>query len=287
MIFPNNLVIILLMVLLPVSGNKKENPLDILRNDPPFVAYLKLTSHANDEFKGQENYRLQALATVDSYVGKYKEAKECFARFDSITNQNRGILIAVLDTGQVLNPDSTILWQAKQHQIVAFNEEHHVPMDRAIVYHYLPMLAKLGYKYLAVEALNNLDSTILKRGYPVNKLTGVYTNEPINGNLIRYAISLGYHLIAYDYGWDDALGKREEIQAQHIVEKYHPGKGKLVILAGYGHICESPSVRMMGSFLEKDLNEDLLTIKLTRSGDYPSRLDTSFVKPVVIPFRVK
>jgi len=278
----NKFIAVFLLLLFPFAGNKPENPFTIIKDNSPVVAYqMLIDKNSQGDFQTQESFYSQALGTLYSFTGRYVDAKKCFAKDDSIRHQNKGIKFENLQINKTLNADSAIVQLAKEFHVIAFNEEHHVPMSRAIVSHYLKPLAKLGYKYLALEALDERDSLIYKRGYPLHYKTGYYTDEPIFGLLIRQALKLGYTLIPYE----SESGDREKMQAKNIIKQYDPKKGKLVILAGYGHIIESENRSMMGYFLKSALNEDILTIKLTGSSDYTNQIDTSFNQPQLIPYK--
>lgn len=278
----NKFIAVFLLLLFPFAGNKPENPFSIVRDNSPVVAYqMLIDKNSQGDFETQKSFYFQALGTLYSFTGRYVDAKKCFAKDDSIRHQNKGIKFENLQINKTLNADSAIVQLAKEFQVIAFNEEHHVPMSRAIVYHYLKPLAKLGYNYLALEALAERDSLLYKRGYPLHYKTGYYTDEPVFGLLIREALKLGYTLIPYE----SESGDREKMQAENIIKQYDPKKGKLVILAGYGHICESENRSLMGYFLKSALNEDILTIKLTGSSDYTNQIDASFNQPQLIPYK--
>lgn len=278
----NKFIAAFLLLLSPLAQNKPENPFSIVRDNSPVVAYqMLIDKNSQGDFETQKSFYLQALGTLYSFTGRYVDAKKSFAKDDSIRHLNKGIKFENLQINKTLNADSTIVQLAKEFHVIAFNEEHHVPMSRAIVYHYLKPLANLGYNYLALEALDERDSLLYKRGYPLHYKTGYYTDEPVFGLLIREALKLGYTLIPYE----SESGDREKMQAENIIKQYDPKKGKLVILAGYGHIIESENRSLMGHFLKNALNEDILTIKLTGSADYTNQIDTSFAQPILIPYK--
>lgn len=272
-----------LLLLSPLAQNKPENPFSIVRDNSPVVAYeMLIDRNSQGNFQSQQSTYFQALGTLYSFTGKYAEARYYFGKSDSITHQKRRVNFEQLEGNSSLNADTAIVQLAKNFNVIAFNEEHHIPMSRAIVCHYLPKLAKLGYKYLALEALDERDSLISKRGYPLHYKTGYYTDEPVFGLLIRQAIKLGYTLLPYEF--DDPGKDREEMQAKNIRKRYSADKGKMVVLAGYGHIREAMQPRFMGSFLKEYLNEDILTIKLTGSADYTNQIETSFTQPVLYAY---
>lgn len=278
----NKIITFSLLFLSPLAQNKVEIPFSIVRDNSPVVAYeMLIDKNSQGDFQSQQSAYFQALSTLYSFTGRYADAKSCFEKNDSIMHQKRRINFEQLEGRSSLNADTTIFQLAKNFHVIAFNEEHHIPTSRAIVYHYLQPLAKLGYKYLALETLDERDTLIQERSYPLYRKSGFYTDEPIFGLLIRQALKLGYTLIPYESESKD----RDKMQAKNIINKYIPENGKMIILAGYGHACESEGRSMMGYFLKSTLQEDVLTIKLTGSADYTNQIDTSFTQPVLYAYK--
>ena len=157
-----------------------------------------------------------------------------------------------------------ILAQAKQHQLVMFNEEHTQPRGRWLVGSLLPELYEQGFRYLALEGLEAADSAgVQQRGYPV-ATSGFYTNEPQYGNLIRQARRLGFRVVAYDATGDD----RERQQASNLLAATlgpHP-QARVVVLAGHGHINENPVAQSMATWVHKLSGIDPLTIEQTQAA---------------------
>lgn len=122
------------------------------------------------------------------------------------------------------------------------NEAHYIPKHRHFLKSMLPELSKLGYKYLALEAIAMLseggqyDKDIEERGYPTIRF-GFYTGEPEFGNLIREAVRLGFEIIGYDQGSGE---EREKTGEKNILNKLEAlgNDGKTIILCGWDHIKE-------------------------------------------------
>ncbi len=180
---------------------------------------------------------LQQLAgTYASFVGQYQEALEDFApakaqpiafdtaAFNHMANEDAVDAIAALAAGR---------------QAVFVNEAHHMPRHRAFTANLLPKLRALGFSYLAVETLDERDTALNSRGYPVHE-TGVYSNEPVFGEMLRIALQLGFKLVPYEAASPTADG-REQGEARHIVERILEAdpKAKIVVHAGVDHINES------------------------------------------------
>lgn len=152
---------------------------------------------------------------------------------------------------------SFVLENAKQKEIIMFNEGHDRPQTRAFVVSLLEDLKKLGYVCLALETFNvhgnlkELDGT-----------TGHYTAEPMAGEVVREALRLGFKLIPYEYVEDvsktnelhnpmlkpkrNEMDEREFGQATNIYDRIKTKHGieRTVVLAGYAHISEASNTSL-------------------------------------------
>lgn len=130
-----------------------------------------------------------------------------------------------------------ILERAKNQRIVMFNESHNKPLHRAFTAAMLEDFYALGFRYLAMETLNQFPNASLRQ---VNILTGHYTCEPIAGELVRKALSMGFALVAYeDSSAQHTINQREYTQAENInkILQKDPS-AKMLVLAGEQHIEE-------------------------------------------------
>ena len=132
--------------------------------------------------------------------------------------------------------DEIIKLAADRH-IVMINEAHHSAHTRMLMLTLLPRLRAMGFGYFAAEALNNGDTELMKRGYPVQDSGTEYLHEPIYGQLVREAIRLGFKIVPYESA-ERAMELREAEQATHLVDRVfkHNPKARLVVQTGYAHI---------------------------------------------------
>lgn len=139
---------------------------------------------------------------------------------------------------QSINAAAYVTGRALDAQVVMINEAHNKPQHRAFTYSLLEDLYKEGFRYLALEMLNNSPDRSLQQ---LNDKTGFYTKEPVAGELIRKALSLGYTLVPYEdtIAYKHTSVQRDSAQAAHIYEviKRDP-KARILVHAGYGHISE-------------------------------------------------
>lgn len=234
-------------------------PFQYLQTQGYFETYCTLDSlkDSYDTCKYRNEY-WQALGTAYSFLGKYEFAQKAFAYRDSLMKKSNDNKTVINISSTTTNQDSINNLYSK-YDIVLLNEAHHISKHRAFVYNQLPYFKQLGFKYLAIEALNNgtwEDSLLQNRGYPIYTKTGIYINDPVFAHVIRRAIELDFELISYE----SYNKNREREQALNIAQKYDSSIGKLIVYAGYAHICESPERSLMGYHLKNILNKDILTI---------------------------
>ena len=189
------------------------------------------------------------LATVESFLGMDREAlKDDDLAYDNPQSIKNQLTIAPY---QLKNAKEIIINVSQTQQAIFINEAHHSPLHRAFTLSLLQALFDNGFRYFAVETLNEFDLDLNSRGYPLSQKTGYYTDEPMYGELIRAALKIGYKVIAYEatpdcdvWTEEDSPAKcqnlREQGQANNLYEqvfKIDP-TAKLLVHAGYGHIAK-------------------------------------------------
>jgi len=166
---------------------------------------------------------------------------------------------------QYASAKEAIVENAQYYRVIMINEDRAKPVHRAFTYSLLGDLYKKGYRYLAMEAFNNLSNHVLDS---LNVFTGFYTNEPVAGELVRKALQIGYTLVSYE----DTLAsvhtasQRDSIQAANIYGVIKKDTAaKILVHAGYGHIAEESngSYLPMGYWFKKISGVDPLTIEQT------------------------
>ncbi len=207
----------------------------------------------------------QIMATNFSYVGNYKKALE-YWDIQSDTNSTN------FDEKSIENisfksAKSFILKKAKSERVIMFNEAHHMPLHRAFILSLLPELKKQGFNYLALEALNYLDENNLNARKSVTQSTGTYTAEPVYAELINLALTQGFKIIAYEEkGFCSESGldcriKREKEQALNLSNFMKTdSSAKIIVIAGYDHIMENNSFKMMAQYFQENTMINPLTI---------------------------
>lgn len=174
----------------------------------------------------------------------------------------------------------TIINEAKNHKIVMVNENHFYPNHRLLVSDLLVNLKEIGYNYLALEALDVKQDSLLnlKNTYPTLK-TGFYTSEQNYSNLIRKAKELGFEFVAYenfDNSKDREIGQADNIYNKTF--KLNPN-AKVLVLAGIDHILEKQTKegkKWMATIFKEKYNIDPLTISQTHLNSYRKIVDSDY-----------
>ncbi|WP_156180728.1 hypothetical protein [Rufibacter radiotolerans] len=185
-------------------------------------------------------WKYQKGAWDYSYGGHYLQALQTWhAQYPSMRHEVTAQDHALLALYTPVLAKAYLLEQAKKHKLFIINEAHHNPQHRAFTQSLLADLYKQGYRYLGLEALDQTDSLINQRKYPIQE-SGYYTKEPQFGNLIREALRLGYTVFGYDA---QGNGKEREIgQARNIQQVLQKDpKAKILVHCGFDHVNEGPS----------------------------------------------
>ncbi|WP_316831450.1 hypothetical protein [Pedobacter aquatilis] len=164
-----------------------------------------------------------------------------------------------------------IAGQAASRQVVMVNEDHNQPKHRLLTYNLLDTLYAEGFRYLAVETIDPEDSSIRQYGYP-KMSSGTYSVEPNMANLIRKAVSLGYHVIGYESQDTTENNEKQQYYADNLRELNQARnlyqilikdpKAKIIVHAGHGHVWEKTDneLILMGEYFKIMSGIDPLTI---------------------------
>lgn len=234
---------------------KRNNTINSLRSDSTLsfgggmIANRKINylapladAYANEKDR-LNNYRSNGyfdnLSQTISFLGDYKSVLECLKLAnDSVDKKLQSYIEETIEGfkgAYLVDAKSAILQMSKSKNVVMINEAHCRPEHRAFVYSLLDEFYLLGFRYLAMETLNNFENKELQK-LTVN--SGYYTREPLGGELVRKALRIGFKLVAYEDTSKTSNGpQRDSAQAMHLHEiiKKNPS-AKILVFAGYGHI---------------------------------------------------
>lgn len=191
----------------------------------------------------QNTFALQIAATNFAFQGDYKQALKTWN--EQRPNQKE-IKLTEFDSlflakSKVISAKEYILEKSKEEEIIILNELHHNSSHRKFARSLLKGLYDNGYRYLGLEALNDVHINQRKFG---TLESGYYTSEPEFGNFIKEALDLGFTLFGYEASetdnWDTDKWKNREIaQAQNIYKfMQNHTDGKYFIYCGAGHAFE-------------------------------------------------
>lgn len=239
-----------------------------------------------------------------SYIGEIKTASK-------VNNDAEYLKIPVRDKEKIntryINAKRYIFKKSKEANILMINEAHHIPYHRIFASELLDTLYKNGYRYLAVEALNN------------ENIKSLNYKEPFFKKYLEKAKELGFKLIAYDInrnkrwqpqkeGIDTTIfrnRKIEYINNQNISDDGAEGMNtrdyneylnlkpylkevsptnKMLIFCGYGHlkIKRSGFWFPLGYYLKRDFGKKLISIdqvSLNDCQDYKKNEYVKLIKP--------
>lgn len=196
--------------------------------------YMQLLYDASHERAFQLIFG-QYLSWFQTFVGDYNAARRTFsiaqpAQADDAPSPLAGNYFARAASDVVLH-------LTKNRKAVFFNEAHSAPITRTLTIELLTKLREQGFTYFAAETLYSSDHELQQRGYPVAQ-SGFYVSEPLYGEMVRTALKLGFHVIAYDVESAGTGDARERAGAETLIAqvfKKDPN-ARLVVNAGFAHI---------------------------------------------------
>jgi len=178
------------------------------------------------------------MSKAASFLGDYQTVLEYHAKnYEAIDAASEKQLHKIVDDLKDINHASAekyISFAAKDRQVVMINESYDKPLHRAFTLSLLGDLYKKGFRYLAMETLNNFSTRSVDR---LTSATGYFTSEPIGGELVRTALELGFTLIPYDdTSSTHSANQRDAVQAANIFKILeHNPSAKILVEASYGH----------------------------------------------------
>jgi hypothetical protein len=191
-----------------------------------------------------------------------------------------------------------IINASEDKQVVMINEDHNTPKHRILTYNLLEDFYVAGFRYLAVEALEN-DSSIINLGFPQIS-SGYYTAEPNMGNLLKKAIRLGFKLIPYESTDRTRYNGKSESYLQNIrevneAENIHKilikdPSAKILVHAGHGHIWEKGGdIIFMAEYFKilSGINPLTINQSINSMDEFKVKLDSTInLKNTQIPYVV-
>lgn len=227
----------------------------------------------------------QMRAMMAAEMGRYEEARAIFP-FRGARPAAPGP--APSAESRPVDAAEAIAHLARDRRVVIINEAHHLPQTRLLLVELLPRLRAMGFTDYAAETLGkHAGADIMRRGYAVRS-DGVYSREPVFGQLLAEAARLGYRIDSYEDANGDDIQSRETGQAEHLAEllRKHPG-ARLIVHVGYTHVREArlPERIPMAAELKRLTGLDPLTVDQTVLLPWP-QADTSNVMRRIVERRL-
>lgn len=235
------------------------------RNTPagysPRLNILTLTPKGNlhylfpfyHAFKDEEKFKkiysdkgyYDELSQYFSFAGDYLAAQQYLVKsYDSIDDANRRKIFKTVEGFKnIEHADARryINFIAKSNRVIMLNEANSKGLHRAFALSLLSDLYRQGFRYLAMEMLNNFSNHALSK---LTLHTGYYTAEPVAGELVRAALAMGYKLVSYEdtAASRHSVGQRDSIQAQNIYKVLQEDTAaRILVYASYAHISKKVS----------------------------------------------
>lgn len=178
----------------------------------------------------------QLAATLENQLGLYDEAVHDFPFDNRARVEIEPVKLPGPASWKAEDAADVIARLATDRRLVMINEVHHDAHTRELTLELLPRLRKLGFNYFAAEALDDKDTELMHRGYPVMG-GSPYLNEPVYGEIVREAIRLGFIVVAYESP-GSSTAEREQGQADNLYRRVfaRDPKARLFVHSGYAHI---------------------------------------------------
>ena len=184
----------------------------------------------------------EMLGQIYPFVGEYEKAK---AIRPTAAARYKTEIAAGYELSDAVD---AILSEAKQHRIVIINEAHDAPEHRNFISRIVMKLKDIGFTHYAFETLAEDSEQLRARGYPIRS-TGMYSQEPQFGELIRDSIKVGLIPISYESEEMeplndpvDEINRREQRQCQNLFDRLlekNPD-ARVLIHVGLDHAMEEP-----------------------------------------------
>lgn len=237
-----------------------------------YLSSINTLKHVESNYS-KENERwlyLQGALTYNAFIQNNREYTKLLSQYNFAEKTTTKVLYTDNDAFNFIKK------QAENKQVVMINEQHWQSNHRFLGNLLLKYFYDQGFKYLAVEAIDGRDEAALnERKYPLQS-SGFYTKDPQFGNLIRNALIMGFHVVAYD----SICNNRELVQAQNIYNKTIAKEkdSKVLVWAGVAHIIEQQSNNSKMAYYFREIsNIDPLTIEQTQGDRNANQLKNSYL----------
>ncbi len=252
------------------------------------VLPYKFSEQIESEFKANEREsKFQKAAWQYCEIGNYAKAK---IKLEEETNFKYAELSGAdslkIKQFSYFNAKPIIIKKAKDKKLVIINEDHTDPKHRVFTESLLAEMYQNGFRYLALEALEQSDKKINTRKFPLLK-SGYYAKEPQMGNLMRTALNIGFKLVAYESEKHSSPKEREINQAKNIAKLFKKDTAaKVIVHCGHDHLFENDYAdweKTMAGRIKEYTGIDPLTINQVKYTEKSKRdISDPVLKKIII-----
>ena len=125
-----------------------------------------------------------------NFIGRYKDIFKCQLRDKTSTPSS------ILKEHKAVPAIQHLDEEIKEQRLVFINDSPIHPQTRILTKELLQVFSDKGFTHLAIEAFTNGAEKIDQIGHPTINM-GVYTDEPLFGELIREAIRLDFKIVSF------------------------------------------------------------------------------------------
>jgi hypothetical protein len=231
----------------------------------------------------------QLAATLENQLGLYNEAVRDFPFDNRVRVEIDPVKLPGPASWRAEDAAEAIARLATNRRLVMINEVHHDAHTRELTLQLLPRLRKLGFTYFAAEALDDKDTELMKRGYPVVG-GSPYLNEPVYGEIVREAIRQGFIVVAYESP-GSSTAEREQGQADNLYRRVflRDPHARLFVHSGYAHIDKGSGnfgsdIVPMAVHLKRLTGIDPLSIDQSQLRDIGGRGNNEAYRQLTVDF---
>jgi hypothetical protein len=168
-----------------------------------------------------------------AFAGDQQKAIEySMLKYDSIPDKAANDIdrqLLLLKNIQAADARTSILDLARTFDVVMINGSPAKPFHAAFTNSLLDGLYASGFRFLAIETLNH-DSVGLSQ---LNVSTGYYTAEPVEGELVRHAVELGFKLVSLtDTSRNHSISQRDSVEAVNLISLLRRNPNAKVVVQG-------------------------------------------------------
>ncbi len=161
-----------------------------LIKDNTDLAQINVTE-ADLSYRFSNELNVNAKPYQYNFIGRYKDIFKCQLR-DKTSKPS-----SILKEHKSISAVQYINEEIKEQRLVFINDSPLHPQTRILTKELLQVFRDKGFTHLAIEAFTNGKEKLDRIGHPTINM-GIYTDEPLFGDLIREAIRLDFNIVSFN-----------------------------------------------------------------------------------------